>query len=99
MARDTILIRKLLVHAGEPSGADGLVPAIEGYSHETIYQHIRLCEDAGYLTDSRIVHLSGGGYGYKTIGRTTMSGHDFLEQTNGNSTAPPNPFINRRISS
>ena len=96
MARDTILIRKLLAHAGEPSRADGPVPALEGYSRETIYHNIRLCEDAGYLTGSRIVHLSGGSYGYKTIGRTTMSGHDFLEKTTRKSTAPPQPFMNRR---
>ena len=96
MARDTILIHKLLAHAGEPNGADGPVPAIEGYSREAIYHSIRLCEDAGYLTGSRIVHLSGGGYGYKTIGRTTMSGYDFLEKTRRESTAPPKPFMTRR---
>lgn len=79
MARDMALIHKLLAHAGQPSGAHGPVPAIEGYDTDTIYHHIRLCEDSGYLTGSKIVYLSGGSYGYKTIGRTTMRGHDLLE--------------------
>lgn len=83
MQRDMDLVRHILL-AVEAGGAATNPQAItaDGHSQEVIHYHVRLCVDAGLLTDPiSKLEFSKSNRSMRIMGNTTLTwaGHEFLD--------------------
>ena len=59
----------------------GAVPEIEGYTTDLVHYHVHLCEQAGYIEESKPVSISGTvAVRYARLGGLTWHGHEAFER-------------------
>ena len=89
MKRDKDLILKILRWAeGEqkPKGSALSVPDFRGYDTDYVYEHVRLCVEAGYLAPGRTAVNSPD---FTKVRRITWLGHEHLDANRGKTLTCP----------
>ena len=80
MRREMGLIRRLLEYVETSETEDPLpMPEMQGCTRAQVQYHVRLCEEAGYLTTVRTLKPQGPGR-FGDIARLTWEGHEALDR-------------------
>lgn len=81
MKRDWDLIRRILLAAeAAPAGQRLNAAAFPGEDPATLFEHVRLLVDRGFLDAALSPSRSGAGGGVFVIHRLIWNGHDLLDQ-------------------
>ena len=77
MKRHTSLIRKILEYVeAKTSDEWACAPEFRCFDPQQTHYHIRLCEEAGYITAQRV---GGSGFDHYAVGVLTWIGHETLD--------------------
>ena len=84
MKRHVALIQAILEHLEEHGNGEWITaPQVPGYNSKQVHYHIHLCDQAGYLEDTRLVSGAEEEYSRYTIRSLTWQGHEALVALRG----------------